>query len=880
MENNTKRQITWVIVIGIVAALIVVVVHRRTAVDRAIAQLDSSSPAQRVEAVGKLINSGKLADALQNQPRWIQDQAVAAVGRIGTPQALRQLVATIPEFDKPVADEATAYLVQMGVQAVGPMAQSLYHKDALVKRAARTVLGNIGSPAVPALLDMLDVYDEDARIAAMVALIIMGEPAVDPLIKVLKRTEPQAEQSPAAFIRGQETAYGALNGMKATSIAAIMQDLLGHKQAKVRETGAGLLGDIIDQSCKFFEHPARAEPIQLLTPIPLEEAEKTVAPLIDRLRNDPHWRVRRQAALALGRLLTAGDQPRIINALVNHLGDPHVKVKAASVTALGQIGAIRVAPILVNTLMNNRAGAGPELKIALRRLGSSAISALSPALTSSNAEIRQLATETLSGIGSRLAVVPLAERLRDRDLAVRRQAAETLAGMSAGMLVPTANPEVVANLLTALDDPNWQVYHQVRIALSNIGPAAVPALIDKLSSADLRGKYMAQKALADIGSPAIAPLVGALGSSSGELRHWAAVALGKIGPDIIGSTARLLGDPAASTASRVAAARALGYTGSPAATERLNAAAGSGEKELRIAVLRAFNDIRDPQATETLVAALEDTDMQVRDVALALLKQWQFGDVTELLNKLLNTEDENARRRAAIIIAYHTSPAATPLLAEVRAGVAEAAEANKIVKILTAAIEDTNADSELRRQAVENLGTVATPAAVSVLEPLLAADSPFVTQAAQSVAQIGLRAITGTGAEVPEAMGRAAQLLTKTLKEAQSDTLRTQLCYALAQMKALPVSELLEGLGKYPDELKPWAASTLAAIGEPAVEPTLSIRGSSEDHEQRLWCVAVLIATGNRQAKRLIKYLPKDEIPKEARTTLVQQMQSRIMGYE
>ncbi len=880
MEDNTRRQITWVIVIGLIAILVIVAAQRRTALNRAITKLERGTPAERAATVRGLVNSHKLADALEGQSRWVQDRAVAAVAQIGTPQALQELAVVVPLLDQPVAAAAKDYLIMMGEQAIGPMVAILYHKEKAVRGVAPGVLAKIGPPALPTLLGMLDVYDDDARAGVLGALAGMGEPAVDPLIQVLKKTAPGPDQSAAEFVREQDTAYGALKAMKVTSMGPVMAELLTHQEPPVRETAARLVGDVIDQTAKFYEHPAVAEPIQLVTPIALEDAQTAVAPLVDRLRNDPDWRVRRQAALSLGRLFAAGNQPNIVSALVAHLADRRSEVKAAAAAALGQIGATQIASTLVETLLTNRAGAVTELQLAIRRLGPPAIAALAPALSSSSTEVRELAAEILAGIGGRQAVAPLAACLSDSDEVIRRLAAETLADMTVDTLVPMATPAVVSSLLAALDDPAWQVYHEVRAALARIGEKAVAPLITKLGAPDIRSRFMAQQALADIGGPAIESLLGALRSSSGEIRHWAAVTLGKIGPDVIGPTTRIVNNPTESSATRAAAVRALGYTRSPAATDALTAAADASEPQVRAAVLKAINDLWDAAGTETLVAALQDADSSVRDVATALLKGWQLDEVTDLLNKVLNEGDDNAQRRAAVILAYHVSPAANRLLSQVIGSAAEAAESGKIVKVLTAIIEDPSEDLELRQAAVSNLGAVGTPASVGVLEAMLTPDSEFVAGAASSVAQIGLRTAQSAGEADRAELGRAARLLIKVLKEVQDDMLREQVARALTTMKGLPVAELIEGLGTYPDELKPWAAAILAIIGEPATEPMLSARGASEDREHRLWCVAALEASGSMQARRLINYLDEEEKPDEERMRQVKQMRRRILGYE
>jgi len=117
------------------------------------------------------------------------------------------------------------------------------------------------------------------------------------------------------------------------------------------------------------------------------------------------------------------------------------------------------------------------------------------------------------------------------------------------------------------------------------------------------------------------------------------------------------------------------------------------------------------------------------------------------------------------------------------------------------------------------------------------------------------------------------------LKQAESDELRLEAARALATMKDIPVPVLLEGLHSYPEEIKPWAAGILAAIGEPATDPTMTLMSPtrSKSKEQRLWCVGVLDAIGSKLATRLIKYLPDEEKPDKSLIEQVHEMKGRIL---
>jgi len=859
VQDSTRRQITWVIVAGLVVILIIFIAYRRTAVERALNNMATGQPAQQVAAAAGLIREGRLATAVEGEPRWVQDRAVAAALRVGSPKAFGQLLKMAPLVDKPVAEEIKASLAMVGARAVGAAAQELSNQNAKIRAAASSVLASIGVPSAPSLLPNIGVYNDDTRAAVTAALIGIGEAVIPSLIEILQQTSPGLEQSAGEFVRSQDAACEALTAMNVKSLAPAVDQLLTSEHAAVRETGMRLIGAIIGQAPESFERLGSTGRM----------------PLAAHLASDPDWRVRRQAALSLGQLLSAGQQPRVVNALVEALGDSRAEVKAAAATALGQIGATEVAPILVRTLMTNRVGATAELQLALRRLGTPVIPALSPALNSDDPETRRLATEILAGIGSSQVVAPLAARLADSSPAIRRLAAETLGSMPQGMLTAATTSEVVDQMLAALGDPNWHVYHAVRDALALIGRPAVPALIDKLSAGDLRSKYMAQQALVDIRTPAIQSLLNALSSPVADVRHWVAMTLGKIGPAIIDPISGLVNDSAQPAETRAAAIRAVGYTKSPAATDLLKAVEAS-TPQVRIAVLRAVSDIRDPAATELLVSGLSDSSPKVREVAYALLRDWQLGEVTKCLQQVLEQGDENARRRAAVILAYHTSPEANRLLADVLGGVAYAEENQATVEVLTETIQDTGEELALRREAVKNLGSVATLSSVSVLKDLLTPEGPFVSEAAQSMAQIGVR--TAAGAKQEAGMSGVATQLITVLKETKNEELRAQVAGALATMKELPVAALIDGLRTYPDEVKPWAAAILAAIGEPAAEPLLSARTKSKDGEQRLWCVAALDAVGSKLATRLLNYLPDEEKPDQSWIDQVHKIKTRILS--
>jgi HEAT repeat protein len=123
-------------------------------------------------------------------------------------------------------------------------------------------------------------------------------------------------------------------------------------------------------------------------------AKKDVSGLIDALEYPVPWRVRRDAAMALGAMGGAD----AVEALIAALGDDHASVRLAATEALGRIGDRGAVEHLIGVLGS----------------GSRAV------------EIRKAAADSLGQIGDSRAVDSLLVCLKDASWSVRRAAAEAL----------------------------------------------------------------------------------------------------------------------------------------------------------------------------------------------------------------------------------------------------------------------------------------------------------------------------------------------------------------------------------------------------------------------------------------------------------------------
>ena len=510
------------------------------------------------------------------------------------------------------------------------------------------------------------------------------------LCDIVKQPPPSADQKQEAakYLRRLGTAKNTITVSRIPVIPAVIDQLLTAGDTDVRATGCELLGTMGNQthSVNGDVHGA---------PLAAAEAEKMVVPLLDKLKNDSEWTVRRKAAIALGRLQLVAMGQNATQPLIDALDDRRSEVKAAAAQALGMISAARefdtvelkwteggpnatadkAAQPLAVALQTNRMGAATELAVALEKVGTPAIRHLLPALTHPEDEVRLLSTRAISRIGTDEAVQPLAQTsLSDPNVSVRQTAGAALRGMAETQATPGEHEALVAAipaLVRALEDDDWKVYNAAKDALADLEDAAVPQLVAALASPNPRVAYTVQQALADVGAPAVPPLVASLSSDNPQVVKWVSIALGEIGHEAIKPMAKVLSE-GSSPSARAAAAKGLGGTRQADAVVPLLGAADDPSPIVRTAVGTALVKLGHPQATPILVKLLQDESTSVRVAVMERLFEWYDPPALAEFAKLLLTTDEDVQRRAAILLAEHVGGQE-----ELRAAVASATTAGE-----------------------------------------------------------------------------------------------------------------------------------------------------------------------------------------------------------
>ncbi|RKZ92609.1 MAG: hypothetical protein DRR19_03725 [Candidatus Parabeggiatoa sp. nov. 1] len=479
----------------------------------------------------------RLADK-ESEVRWA---AVSALGQFKDTRAVEPLIQRLGDKDSSTRQAVASVLGQLkDSRAVEALIQRLGDKHpAGMRQAAASALGKIKDPrAVTPLIQQLGDYDLGVHEAATLALVAIGDLAVERLIQRLGDEDLKVREATAS-------ALGQFQDRRA--VIPLIQ-WLADKHWKVREAVVSALGKLQDR--------------------------RAVKPLIQRLA-DEHWTVREAAASALGGLQDSA----AVKPLIQRLGDEHGKVREATALALKKLGE-PLGWLVVKALLNddearNKLAEKPDIR------------AIDPLLTllengQLDKEVHQAAAEVLVAIGE-LAVEPFIQRLENEDDRIRQVAAKSLGKIQ--------NPRAVEPLIRRLGDRNDEVRQAAALALEKFGeplgrlivnvlqnneaarqqladkpdPRALELLIQRLSDKG-ENKPVRQAAALALGqikdTRAVAPLIQQLADKESEVRQAAILALGQIKDTrAVEPLIQRLGDQASEV--RQAAADALQIVANP-----------------------------------------------------------------------------------------------------------------------------------------------------------------------------------------------------------------------------------------------------------------------------------------------------------------------------
>jgi HEAT repeat protein len=210
-----------------------------------LAALESADPRARAAAARELSAArplgvwSELLAALDDPEPAVGLAASQALGHINDPASVSSLLSALQHPDGQVRLGSAQALGMMGTEAaVEPLRAMLLNGEGLEVSVAGEALASIGSPAaIEALLVALADPEPTARWhMAMAGLEKIGEPAVGPLVEMLKGEDVHARRSAAQ----------ALGWIGSPSAAAALEDARTDTDEVVRDQAAWALSEIVD----------------------------------------------------------------------------------------------------------------------------------------------------------------------------------------------------------------------------------------------------------------------------------------------------------------------------------------------------------------------------------------------------------------------------------------------------------------------------------------------------------------------------------------------------------------------------------------------------------------------------------------------------------
>jgi RNA polymerase sigma factor (sigma-70 family) len=183
--------------------------------------------------------------------------------------------------------------------------------------------------------------------------------------------------------------------------------------------------------------------------------------------------------------------------------DPDFRTQA--LMALGAIAEVdrTVVPVIRDSLKDKSANVRSFAVLALGQIGPDATPMVKGMLKDPSSQVRRSTAQVLVQFGPAMAVVALAEMLRDPDQNLRQNATHWLTQLAKQGMKDSEAKAAVAAIIPALRDPSISVRQYAIQALAAFGPAAegaVPALMDALDDRTLN--MYAITALGSVGPPA------------------------------------------------------------------------------------------------------------------------------------------------------------------------------------------------------------------------------------------------------------------------------------------------------------------------------------------------------------------------------------------
>jgi len=509
-----------------------------------------------------------------------------------------------------VTDEVADVMVRIGTPAIPALVEIVKEEDnGVVDLEAVHALGRLGPaarPAIPALIDALKVKQPKVVAGIVDALADIGDAAIEPLMAGLNdRSTPGRYNCARALAKF---------GPRAAAAVPRLTELASNRRE--------------DRTVRFWAVAALGE----IGPA----AQSSIPVLIDALGNFDR-RDRYIVARTLGRMGPAAGGAVDELMRIFKGSDGLYNIEAAD-TALASIGAPAMPALfeLVRQDDNRRLRLTAEETLA--RIGTRGLEQFVDALQDRDPAVREVAADILVQIGEPAAprLFPLLRHQHER---LRRDAALILSD------IPAAAPAAVPVLIDLLQSDAYELRTEAAEALARIGPgaeAAIDPLIEALQPVasdpllaqldqqqQQRYRRLIATALVSIGQPAVAPLAQAFLSPHQPVRHSCSLALGRMSqeePKALEALVALVANEEHAEVSKLALEalkvappddREMAKLG-PGAIPSLLIMLSQGEPEVQLAAANALVHLGE-KSIPGLTLLLRSKDLRTRDLSVMAL---------------------------------------------------------------------------------------------------------------------------------------------------------------------------------------------------------------------------------------------------------------------
>ncbi|HEY3821115.1 MAG TPA: HEAT repeat domain-containing protein [Polyangiaceae bacterium] len=746
-------------------------------------------------------------------------------------------------------------------RAVPALVERLTDPSWTVRRAVVSALARLGEPAVAPLIDVLrNLRDDEARLAAAVeALVASYAKPDDAILELLEASTHPGVKCDAIQVLGRRQCISAM-----ARLGSLMQDgndnvALAAIEAVGRIGGDASIELLITavQSKSFF----RAFPaIDVLG----RTADPRVVTPLSALLDEPHYAL--EAARALGHAA----QPKAVPALAALLTRPNDALTRVTAVALAEIHdrhterygpssavSSRLAKVsestasrrLIRALVGADAGERTALCRVLGWIGepdsvealvelldaepaAAHAAALAIANIVSDAEPLLLAALRQSRTERRLLLLPLLSRSRSAvaDVMVCLDDADpSIRAMACDTLGKIGDDVAVPRLFALLGDTDARVAQSAASAIQSLGGVETERrALEAARTGDPRVRRSALRILAYFGWPSsLEVFLAALDEPDERLQDVAAAGLAAL-DDERALGALIAASSRPSTRARSAAVRALGQTRNvPAVRERLRTALSDPDAWVRYYACQALSRLHDETAAEPIAKLLADPAGQVRVAAIEALARLEGSDAIGALHAVAESHDPDIRRAALLALGGVKSSSSLPLL---RSALASTDPATRLVALSALAEFDEHEAVASARDGMKDQDESVRSAAITLLA------------------------------------GRPGKEATRALvAELGNASLQDRVIQALAHPIEGRVDALVVALRCASPEEAPRLVSALARMRRPEATAALEEAFIEDSPHVRRAVVPALAALGTATARRRLERAAREDVDVEVR---------------